>query len=292
MTERDAYQAGVPCWVDVLAPDPTRRWRSTERCSAGSSTARARASTSWPQLRGRDVAGVGAQPAGVPTGWNTYVSVESAEQAAEARRRRGAGPDPPFDALPAGRVAVLADPTGAAICVWEPRELAGRAPRQRGERVGDERAPHRRARTCRGVLQGRVRLGERAVRPPGMALFRLPGYVGGVPGQPVPLDVVAVMAPATVSRTGKSASGSPTPTRPRQRRRSWAGAWLCRRQTPAGCARRSWPTPTARSSPWSPRRPDGPTDGLFQARPRSSRAAGAPRSAAGSAGCPRTGRGS
>jgi predicted enzyme related to lactoylglutathione lyase len=31
---------------------------------------------------------------------------------------------------------------------------------------------------------------------PGVALFRLPGFVGGEPGQPVPRDVVAVMAPA------------------------------------------------------------------------------------------------
>ena len=30
---------------------------------------------------------------------------------------------------------------------------------------------------------------------PGISLFRLPGYVGGEPAQPVPRDVVAVMAP-------------------------------------------------------------------------------------------------
>ncbi len=31
---------------------------------------------------------------------------------------------------------------------------------------------------------------------PGMTLLRLPGYVGGEPGQPVPRDVVAVMSAA------------------------------------------------------------------------------------------------
>jgi predicted enzyme related to lactoylglutathione lyase len=30
-----------------------------------------------------------------------------------------------------------------------------------------------------------------------LTMWRLPGYVGGVPGQPVPRDVVAVMAPIT-----------------------------------------------------------------------------------------------
>ena len=29
---------------------------------------------------------------------------------------------------------------------------------------------------------------------PGVSLFRLPGYVGGEPAQPVPRDVIAVMA--------------------------------------------------------------------------------------------------
>ena len=50
---------------------------------------------------------------------------------------------------------------------------------------------------------------------PGVSLFRLPGYVGGEPEQPVPRDVVAAMmaAGADGSRPpGASTSGSPTPT--------------------------------------------------------------------------------
>jgi predicted enzyme related to lactoylglutathione lyase len=33
----------------------------------------------------------------------------------------------PFDVLEAGRMAVIQDPTGAMLCVWEPRDMIGAA---------------------------------------------------------------------------------------------------------------------------------------------------------------------
>ncbi len=196
MTERAAYQAGVPCWVDVLAPDPNAAMAFYGEVLGWEFDGPGPGEYFEAQLRGQHVAGVGAQPDGVPTGWNTYVSVESAEQAAEAAAAAGGRVlIPPFDALPAGRVAVLADPTGAAICVWEPRA-------RQGARLVNEASAW-----AMSVLHtGKPEVAEAFYKdvfgwesepfgPPGMALFRLPGYVGGVPGQPVPLDVVAVMAP-------------------------------------------------------------------------------------------------
>ena len=62
------------------------------------------------RLRGRDVAGVGAlAPVGGPAvpSWNTYVSVDGIDAAAE--RVTAAGGNVligPLDALPAGRLAV------------------------------------------------------------------------------------------------------------------------------------------------------------------------------------------
>ena len=61
-------------------------------------------------------------------------------------------------------------------------------------RVGDECAAARPTRTARSAFYGaRVRLGDGSGRRP-VTMLRVPGYVGGEPEQPVPRDVVAVMA--------------------------------------------------------------------------------------------------
>jgi predicted enzyme related to lactoylglutathione lyase len=52
--------------------------------------------------------------------------VASVDEAAEkAEQARGSVVVEPFDALPAGRMAVLADHEGAVFCVWEARERKG-----------------------------------------------------------------------------------------------------------------------------------------------------------------------
>jgi predicted enzyme related to lactoylglutathione lyase len=148
------------------------------------------------RLRGRHVAGVGARPTGVPSAWNTYVSVTSANEAARAAASAGGRVvSEPFDALPAGRVAVIEDPVGSAICLWEPAQRLGcqlvnepSAYAMSMLRTSDPDAAAR--------FYGEAFGWETESFAPGVALFRLPGYVGGEPAQPVPRDVVAVMAQA------------------------------------------------------------------------------------------------
>jgi predicted enzyme related to lactoylglutathione lyase len=132
MLERDAYPAGVPCWVDTAQPDPEAAvrfyaglfgWDFEERTPAGS-----RGQYHVGRLRRRDVVGVGSQPDGMPPqpGWNMYVSVDSADEtAAKVADAGGAVLTEPFEVGSAGRMAVLADPEGAAFCVWEPKEWFG-----------------------------------------------------------------------------------------------------------------------------------------------------------------------
>jgi predicted enzyme related to lactoylglutathione lyase len=61
-----------------------------------------------------------------PPHWNSYVTVASADDAAAKAKELGANViAEPFDVLGAGRMAVLADPTGAALCVWEPHDSIG-----------------------------------------------------------------------------------------------------------------------------------------------------------------------
>ena len=63
-----------------------------------------------------------------PPHWNSYVTVASADQAAaRAQELGGQLVSEPFDVLDVGRMAVIADPTGATFCVWEPGTHVGAA---------------------------------------------------------------------------------------------------------------------------------------------------------------------
>ena len=68
----------------------------------------------------------GEREQGVPPHWNSYVTVESADDAAARAKELGATLlMDPFDVMTFGRMAVLQDPTGAIFHVWEPRESIG-----------------------------------------------------------------------------------------------------------------------------------------------------------------------
>lgn len=63
---------------------------------------------------------------GVPPHWNLYVSVDDAD--AFVKRAEAAGGTvlaPAFDVMDAGRMAVLADPTGAVVSLWQAGQHRG-----------------------------------------------------------------------------------------------------------------------------------------------------------------------
>jgi predicted enzyme related to lactoylglutathione lyase len=205
MSERERYPAGVPCWVDTIQPDPDAAVRFYAELFGWQFTGPGRMPGEPPgkyfvaQAGGRDVAGVASQPsAGAPPSavWNTHISVESADDAAEkARDAGGAVAVAPFDAPPAGRMAVLRDPAGAYFCVWEPIERHG------AQLVNEPGAwamsllatPDL---SASAAFYGAVFGWETEpldVSSRGIDLCRLPGFVGGEPHQPVPRDVVAAM---------------------------------------------------------------------------------------------------
>jgi predicted enzyme related to lactoylglutathione lyase len=60
--------------------------------------------------------------------WNCYVTVASADSATARAGELGANvAAEPFDVMDAGRMATVVDPTGAALCLWEPRSNIGAA---------------------------------------------------------------------------------------------------------------------------------------------------------------------
>ena len=206
MSERDRYPAGVPCWVETLQADPRAALQfygplfGWEFDGPGEMPGDPPGEYFVARVRGRDVAGIGSRREDGPADpvWTTYVRVDSADEAAErAAQAEGSVQAGPFDAPPAGRMAVLADPAGAAFCVWE----AGT--REGAQVVNEPRAwslsllhtsDPGGSKAFYGALFG---WGHEPFGGPDspFIVWRLPGYVGGEPEQPVPRDVVGAMTP-------------------------------------------------------------------------------------------------
>ncbi|MGZ4219870.1 MAG: VOC family protein [Solirubrobacteraceae bacterium] len=142
------------------------------------------------------MAGISSLPPGAPAmpGWTTYVAVQSADAAADrARAAGGTVVVEPFDAPPAGRMAVLSDLGGAVFCVWEARTRQGPQVLNEPSAWAMSMLNTRDAGAAKAFYRD-VFGWEAEPFAPGVELFRLPGYVGGEPEQPVPRDVVAVLA--------------------------------------------------------------------------------------------------
>lgn len=131
MAERNGFEPGTPCWVDHSSRDPEAAagfygqllgWAAEDQMPPDSPGRYFMA-----RLRGRDVAALGSQQAeDAPPMWNTYIAVESADDAA-ARIRDAGGTvlGEPFDIFDAGRMAVAMDPAGASFCIWQSGTQSG-----------------------------------------------------------------------------------------------------------------------------------------------------------------------
>lgn len=117
--------------------------------------------------------------------WNTYVWVADAgETAARARDAGGVVMMEPFDVMDAGRMALLADPEGAAFCVWQAKQHKGaKVVNEHGSlnfNVLATRDPERAE-----AFYGDV-FGWRTLAVPGGVMWALPGYVARMCAAPEP----------------------------------------------------------------------------------------------------------
>jgi uncharacterized protein len=199
MSERNGYEHGVPCWVDTWQADVEAAVPFYEGVFGWE--AHVPPPGEDPRyvmfkLRGDDVAGLGSPPPeGLGPAWTTYVWVDDVDgAAAQARGAGGSVVTEPFDSLEGGRMAILADPAGATIAAWQPGDHRGAA------RVNESSAyamsmlltpDPEGAAAFYGSVFGWT---TEAFGP--ATMFRLPGYVGGEPSQPVSREVVAAMMPS------------------------------------------------------------------------------------------------
>jgi uncharacterized protein len=134
-------------------------------------------------------------PAPEATFWITHIWVDDAGEA--ARKVGAAGGSllaEPFGIPGGARVAVVTDPQGAVFALLEPGEL-------RGAQVVNEPGAWAMSMLASSDAEAAKRFygqvfGWEADGFEGAWLWRLPGFVGGEPLQPVPRDVIGVMVPA------------------------------------------------------------------------------------------------
>jgi uncharacterized protein len=132
--ERTRYPPGTFSWAELATTDPDAAkafYRGLFGWQAEDLPVPEGGSYSMQRLDGKDVAAIAPQPpaqrdAGAPPAWQSYVTVESADAAAQrAAELGGTVHAPPFDVMDAGRMAVIQDPQGAFFMVWEPRDNIG-----------------------------------------------------------------------------------------------------------------------------------------------------------------------
>jgi predicted enzyme related to lactoylglutathione lyase len=130
MGERTSHPAGTFSWSDLQTDDLDRAksfyadllgW-SYDDIPIGDG-----AVYSMAKVGGKSVAGLGErQDDSIPPHWNCYVTVDDADAVAARAGELGANVlAPPFDVFDAGRMAAFADPQGAILSIWQPRESIG-----------------------------------------------------------------------------------------------------------------------------------------------------------------------
>lgn len=134
MGERTKYAPGAFSWTDLTTTDQDAGkqfysqlfgWTAVDNPIGEGMV------YSMMQIDGKDVAAISPQmqaqrDAGAPPTWNSYITVESADAAADRATKLGANVmAPAFDVFDAGRMAVIQDPQGAFVMVWEPKQHIG-----------------------------------------------------------------------------------------------------------------------------------------------------------------------
>ncbi len=131
---RTSYKQGTPSWVDLATTDQAGAksfyaslfgWNWDDQDMGDGST------YSMGQLKGKSAAAIYTQrddekQQGIPPHWTSYITVDNVDEV--VGKVPGAGGQAfaePFDVFEAGRMAAIADPTGAVVCLWQPKQHIG-----------------------------------------------------------------------------------------------------------------------------------------------------------------------
>jgi predicted enzyme related to lactoylglutathione lyase len=127
---QDLMPVGAPCWVDLFTSDPDGSrafyagllgWSSEEP------NAEFGGYVNFTRDDGRVAGAMGNDPStGTPDLWSVYLRTDDARASVDAAAAAGAQVIVPAqDVGPLGTMAVVIDPTGASIGLWQPGEHRG-----------------------------------------------------------------------------------------------------------------------------------------------------------------------
>jgi predicted enzyme related to lactoylglutathione lyase len=137
MGKRTSYDPGTFSWIELSTTDPGSAkeyyrglfgWEADDQSipeEAGGGV------YTMCKLAGENVAAIQEQrsdqrEAGIPPNWFSYITVADADEAAaKAGELGGTVHMEPFDVMDQGRMAVIADPTGAVFGAWQAGESIG-----------------------------------------------------------------------------------------------------------------------------------------------------------------------
>ena len=134
MAKVSKYEPGQFSWIDLNAHDATAARRFYGELfgweTVDNPTDQGGVYTQFTS-NGQMVAGMGEmgedmKAAGVPAHWNSYVTVADVDASAKRAQELGAELRlPPMQVMAAGRMAILVDPTGAQLSLWQPGDHIG-----------------------------------------------------------------------------------------------------------------------------------------------------------------------
>ena len=131
MTNVDKHEPGSFSWPELATNDPAaakKFYTSLFGWATDDSPAGPDMVYTTLKKGGRSVGALyqDVKEKNIPPHWNTYVTVASADAAAQkAKGLGGKVLAEAFDVMEYGRMAVVQDPQGATICLWQPKQHIG-----------------------------------------------------------------------------------------------------------------------------------------------------------------------
>ncbi|MEA2166739.1 MAG: uncharacterized protein QOF76_39 [Solirubrobacteraceae bacterium] len=128
MGTRDTYEPGTFSWAELATTDAAAAkafygelfgWEFEDSDTGGGPI------YSMASVDGKHVGALFEATDGPPR-WNAYITVDDVDESTEKAKEAGAGiVAEPFDVMDAGRMAVVQDPSGAAVSLWQAKDHAG-----------------------------------------------------------------------------------------------------------------------------------------------------------------------